>query len=359
MSDLLNKDSSSDALIHPRLADCQWTIWGWENIQKAINEVLHDNSVESQEAILLSILNVKLHFPSMRFFCVRCIDTASGAVASCYAMEYPGKLATIVGPTFRIPHLESPNEFDSVLEAAMGDSVLRQLIKLVDQWNSEIIQSVFDVDQPSEKESLARVGFRQIALLQQMYVDLYEFTGNQTPGAGQAFKELAFVGGIEGPYRWQRFTPDQTDKWIAWLDETYRQTQDCPSLNGIRSTSATLEGYEAMSGVKTQGLDQIEWWALTTSSEDQIVAAIMLSYNGNATWEVCYMGVIPSYRGRQLGRILLSNSIEHVRRLGGTRLWLAVDSRNTVAYQLYRELGFDCLASLEAWMYRPGCDVSS
>ena len=53
------------------------------------------------------------------------------------------------------------------------------------------------------------------------------------------------------------------------------------------------------------------------------------------------MGVVSEYRGRGIGKELLSQTIKHAIEVGLTRIELEVFARNTVAIALYHQLGFE------------------
>jgi ribosomal protein S18 acetylase RimI-like enzyme len=141
------------------------------------------------------------------------------------------------------------------------------------------------------------------------------------------------------------------------MDATYEQTADCPELNGLRTTSKTLEGYLASAGTAKVGNPAPEWWggfeaepgSGVSGGRPKIAAAFMLGDSGGRFWELSYMGVAPSHRGRRLGNETLYRALTRAQELNARRLTLAVDCRNTYAMRLYREYGFQRIRQLEAW----------
>jgi len=55
--------------------------------------------------------------------------------------------------------------------------------------------------------------------------------------------------------------------------------------------------------------------------------------------ELVYMGLCSKSRGFGLGRLILAEAIDCVRRCGLDSLVLAVDSRNQPAYHIYTQVG--------------------
>jgi len=52
------------------------------------------------------------------------------------------------------------------------------------------------------------------------------------------------------------------------------------------------------------------------------------------------VGIVPEYRGRGLGSILLAKALHGFRQAGALRAHLEVTSQNEGAIRLYRRLGF-------------------
>ncbi len=61
---------------------------------------------------------------------------------------------------------------------------------------------------------------------------------------------------------------------------------------------------------------------------------------GDGCFEVSKMAVTKAYRGKGIGRILLTKLIEYARTTGARRLYLETNSKLTPAITLYESLGF-------------------
>ena len=95
----------------------------------------------------------------------------------------------------------------------------------------------------------------------------------------------------------------------------------------------------------------------------QIVGLGLLGVRGKRGW-IGGMGVIPSFRGRGIGRRIMEYLLERARRLGLRDIQLEVITRNKPAFQLYRSLGFEVrrrllVLSRESALLHPDSPASS
>ncbi len=187
-------------------------------------------------------------------------------------------------------------------------------------WKMEMIQAVLEEQSPYSREALEEAGFRRLAWLIQMELDIARYQ--------------SAVLDSSAPLNWRRYEDQERSKWIAWLDATYAETCDCPELNGMRSTDQALAGYLAMAGGQCNRSAAPQWWSASFADCDssarevskEIDTAFMLSDLGNRVWELSYMGVIPKHRGRGMASVTLDRSIAQAKSLGAERVVLAVDT---------------------------------
>ncbi len=277
-------------------------------------------------------------------------------LAAAYLVEYPGRLASLVGPWVaghpRSQAVDAP-----------ATEVVKALCKTATQWRVELVQAVIDEDTAFPKEALKSAGFSRLALLDQMTLDLPNaaMESSKEFGSPENSIDSGLMAGLAEnakSIQWRKYESSDYAAWIDWMNSTYEGTSDCPELNGVRTTEETFAGYWASSGVKPGGLDRPEWWAAFDSNASVkngvdgsagIASAFMLGSTDYGLWELSYMGVASNYRSRGLGRETLRRALSQLQILGGKRLWLAVDHRNSNAIQLYEEFGFERLRHLEAW----------
>jgi len=340
-------------------ADFQLVETGIDHLRESLPRVLKDFPAETIELIAEAILDSSER-QGLRFSAAQALTAARAIepvkavreLAAAYLTEYPGKLASLVGPW-----INCDAQAERSLEAA--SEVVQTLIRTAIQWSAEIVQAVVEEDSVFSREALHSSGFYRLATLYQMTLD---FSDERT-AASKLFSRttenlVTSFDNEKGFLVWRRYEASDYAAWIEWMDATYEGTADCPELNGVRTTSETFSGYWASSGVKPGGLDSPEWWAAFESNADspdgsksspKIASAFMLGNSSLGLWELSYMGVAPKYRSQGIGRMTLAKALLRSQTLAAQQLGLAVDHRNTNAIQLYEQFGFEKTRQLEAW----------
>jgi ribosomal protein S18 acetylase RimI-like enzyme len=130
------------------------------------------------------------------------------------------------------------------------------------------------------------------------------------------------------------FSESLTNDLCAVVEQTYKQSLDCPELDGVRPVSDVLDGYRA-AGEFRNGL-----WCLVRSEGEFVGCVLLCSFPESSIASLQYMGVIPRSRRRGIARQMTRHAIRTARAAGAQIINLAVDVRNVPAWRLYRELGF-------------------
>lgn len=143
-----------------------------------------------------------------------------------------------------------------------------------------------------------------------------------------------------GPISWESYSPSQHVRFSQLVEATYQHTLDCPALNGVREIDDVLAGYRA-----TGRFDPAHWLIARHGAED-VGCLILADHPDHGNMELVYMGLVPSARGRALGRHLVRHAQWLAHRAGRGRLVLAVDANNVPAVRIYAQSGF------EAWERR-------
>jgi ribosomal protein S18 acetylase RimI-like enzyme len=118
------------------------------------------------------------------------------------------------------------------------------------------------------------------------------------------------------------------------VERTYEATQDCPALGGQRPVEEVLDGYRATGAVRPDC-----WWYVRSGGAD--VGVLLLTEHATANhWELLYMGLVPSVRGRKLGSAVVQHAQRLAQAAGAERLVLAVDAENHPAIKMYNNTGF-------------------
>lgn len=134
---------------------------------------------------------------------------------------------------------------------------------------------------------------------------------------------------------WICFDASTEPEFRRVLLETYEGSLDMPELEGIRSLDDIISGHKA------GGRFRPERWQLgRVEGEDNCSLVLLMSeIPERNVWEVAYLGLTPSARGRGLAQAALSHAIEEACQYV-PRLELAVDVRNRPAARLYTAVGF-------------------
>lgn len=134
---------------------------------------------------------------------------------------------------------------------------------------------------------------------------------------------------------WRPYADAALPAFVAALDSTYVDSLDMPELEGIRGLEDVLASHRA--GGR---FDPSRWQLGTVEGEpDALALALLTAAPDRDAWEVSYLGLSPSARGRGLGRAALAHALD-LARPHAPRLELAVDARNLPADRLYRASGF-------------------
>lgn len=118
------------------------------------------------------------------------------------------------------------------------------------------------------------------------------------------------------------------------IAQSYRGSQDCPELDGVRTVTEALESYKAIGSFRP------DLWLLARQRGNWVGCVLLANSPADCSCELQYMGVVPRARGQQFGRILCERALTDARRVGASKLMLSVDSRNRPAIKHYRAMGF-------------------
>jgi GNAT superfamily N-acetyltransferase len=137
-------------------------------------------------------------------------------------------------------------------------------------------------------------------------------------------------------FHWRSYCPETEPAFREVLDTTYIGSLDMPELEGVRALDDILAGHRA--GGR---FDPARWHVGHLPDEPASAAVVLLGAGLEpGTWEVSYLGLSPSARGRGLGRAAIDHALS-LARPHASRLELAVDARNTPAEHLYQRCGFE------------------
>jgi mycothiol synthase len=238
-------------------------------------------------------------------------------VAACSCVESPGRTSVLFLPPFGLRGGTEP-ALDKLVAHVIAEQSTR---------NVRLAQCLLNLDDRYNERALLRAGFRPIAEL--IYMDclvLNEGPSHVTSSRGHSHPLPAL--------EWESYNSASHLHFVDLILATYRGSLDCPALSGLREIEDILTGH------KNSGLFQSHRWRLARI-DGRPAGCILLSENPlRRVLEVAYMGVHPDFRGRALGRALVSEGLSIAYREQFEKVTLAVDAANAPARRLYGSAGF-------------------
>lgn len=145
-------------------------------------------------------------------------------------------------------------------------------------------------------------------------------------------------------FTWLTYTPSLHSQFSAAILESYRDSLDCPSLNGLRDIEDVIAGHKA-AGVHDPSL----WFLLNENGHSRGVLLLSPAPQSE-TMELVYLGLSPQARGRGLADLVMRHALAVTTQRRIERFSLAVDSRNAPAIKLYHRSGLQRICSKLALM---------
>ncbi len=210
-------------------------------------------------------------------------------------------------------------------QTTVAVEALRQLYELADQRFRDsqfwIAQSLLELDRKKQSAEMTRHGFPYLTDL--LFMGRSFAGADPLPDRPTAFTSVAFDEPVNG------------ERFARVLEATYVDTLDCPELNAGERTGAN-----ALAGHKIAGLFDPQGWRIFQVDGEDVGISLLTQHFPDPVWEVVYIGIIPSARGRGLGRAILVDSLYYVLGHGAWEIVLGVDKRNQPAIAMYEQLEF-------------------
>jgi GNAT superfamily N-acetyltransferase len=153
-------------------------------------------------------------------------------------------------------------------------------------------------------------------------------------------------GTVPGERSRLRFAPATGPVFSDTLFATYDGTLDCPELNGTRTPDEVLAGY------RSAAAEPPDWWLVSAGSGP---AGVLLMAPGPrpGVAELSYLGLVPSARGRGLGREVVWFALARAAASAAEWLTLSADVRNEPALRMYRAQGFREYDLQDVFLWQP------
>lgn len=269
----------------------------------------------------------------LAFAGIRDIDLGELAIAECggtilwavLPIHSPGRTTLLFTPN-------DPPQGKGVQGAIM---LLDMICRRLATRDVQLTQALLDPADASTRQLFETAGFERMAELIYLHGAV-----RKAPAPGPLPVEFSVVNYSEKTH----------PIFAAAILDSYRDSLDCPRLNGIRDIEDIIAGHKA-----SGEFDPNHWYALLEmdpSGQTRTPRGVLLLSRlarGQAA-ELVYLGISPEARGRGLGDWLMRRALSATAEMGIGRLSLAVDSINAPALKLYYRFGMSRLASKVAMM---------
>lgn len=204
-------------------------------------------------------------------------------------------------------------------------------------------QALIEPDAVGQRDVLLGAGFRLMTRLaylehaRRRAARPEESLGSQAPlhcgTAKEAPAARAPAAGLSADIQWIPYSPETHAEFATVVSRTYEGSTDCPELTGIRPIDDVLASHKA-----SGPFDPTLWELARVGDRD--VGCLLLSRLVRAPMlELVYLGVVPEFRRRGAGRLLLRRAFDKCESARAAQLTVVVDERNAPAKRLYAEFG--------------------
>lgn len=266
--------------------------------------VLHDGLPESERGALVQALDGAATADFVGLMAAVCDNELT---AACWVQPTAGNTASVWPPDGASPQA--------------GD-VLCAAAQFADQRGFAIAQAVIVADDGPTGAALQSAGFPLLAELAYLF-------------APAARRNKVPLGHLE----FRGHAGQQPEQLETLMARTYVESRDVPGLDGVRSVSDAIASY------RSQGVHVPQHWYRIWCDGVEAATLLLAAHPELGNYELVYIGVVPEFRGRGLGRHIVefARSVAHAE--GAERLVLAVDAANEPALAMYASCGFaqwDC-----------------
>jgi ribosomal protein S18 acetylase RimI-like enzyme len=241
-----------------------------------------------------------------------------GRLAAAMVLENPGRVGML---------LHSPGDILGGNASILRETILAAALEAISTGLS-LVQSLEPPQARVDIAVLESAGFEKLAELLYLKLNL-----SRAPASPD----------VEG-LSWRNFGEFGEAELGELIEQTYRESLDCPLLAGLREMRDVIEGHKA------SGVFRPESWWIAEHHGAPAGCLLLNEVPASKSAEVVYVGVVPSMRGKHIASAMISRAACEAREFGADYLTLAVDSRNAPARRLYEKTGFQAYQSRIAYL---------
>ncbi len=245
-----------------------------------------------------------LNEPMARLIVARQDGKLAGAVL---AQVLPGATGVLWPP-------QATDEFSNSEQTE--DALLREALAWLRGAGARLVQTILACEESHLADSLLRGGFVKPTRLRYLRF------------------EATAIGSVSPHGEFASYHETPPEVFRETLLRSYKGTLDFPEIDGRRSLSEVLQGYQAA------GFDPKRWW-LKRGADGPTGVLMVSEIEPASIWDLTYVGVVPEARRRGHGRELVRKAMAEAQAGGAELLTVCVDERNFPALRLYAKLGFE------------------
>jgi ribosomal protein S18 acetylase RimI-like enzyme len=248
---------------------------------------------------------------------VQAVDGRGQIVGMCLWVPSPGRTALIFAPNMR-EHPGAAGASAACVKQALEDAAAAGVV---------LVQAMIEPGDAVGQQAFESAGLWLLAKLQYMERRPPLMVPTVTLPAGVKLE----------PY-----SAGTHDLFKETIQESYRDTLDCPALSGLRDMEDVVAGHKAVGPFDPQ------LWSLIVEHNRPLGVMLLADVVARNALELVYLGLVPAARGRGLGRALMNRVLAISARRGFALASCAVDAGNEPAVRLYKRCGFTRVAERSA-----------
>ncbi len=250
-----------------------------------------------------------------------CCGPSAAPSAVFFALLLPGRTAIVMIPSPG-EHGITPDDQQYATRTGLANLGVRDL---------HYAQALLEPEAARKRALLEQAGFCPLAPLEYLERDaVHPWVDPPAPGEAE----------------WASYGPDTDPEFATVVLATYQGSRDCPELTGLRPVGDILAAHKA------SGRFDPRLWELVRLAGRPAGCLLLAQLAHAPMLEVVYMGVVPEFRRRGIGQLLLRRALAQCRTVGARRLTVVVDGRNEPARRLYARFALVAVARRNAYLYR-------
>ncbi len=208
------------------------------------------------------------------------------------------------------------------------------------------VQAIVRAQDRATAELVQRAGMQLLTEIEHLWLDVCAFASLASDASrAAASMRAAAVRERVSTVEWRAVGAMNHDVLARFIDETFAGTLDCPALNGRRTPAEVLDGF--LDGRQLSDVNL--HWELLAVDQAPVGCLLMQAYESDLM-ELVYMGLVPTARGRGLGKAMVARAIANAQRRACSNLVVAVDRDNWPARNVYLDWGFQPHQRLQVWL---------